>query len=159
MPPAEANDLGNTTEHYRHLAGTLIQALCRVVAVFLRKVGHKPSNLMLLNKRLTSGFWSRDDGDFLDDIVPILKGYFVWASHVVQPTAEEMSLMKGFPIVKTEHDEDEWAPPRPLDGSAVWTREPHVVKLDDETFCVTRCMHYAEPLYNSMMVQQFTVDS
>ncbi len=138
---------------YRRKAGWLIQALCRVVAEFLRKVGRKPSNLMLLNKRLTNGFWARTNGEFLEDIVPILKGYFVWASHVVVPTSRELELMKGHPVVRSESDKnDTWLPPQLLDGGPSWTEEPHVVTLGAETFIVSYSIHYAEPCCNEMCV-------
>ena len=145
----EAQQRENITNQHERKAGLLIQTLCRVVEVFLHRVGHKPCNLMLLNRRLTNGFWVRCSGEFLEDIVPILKGYFVWASHVVQPTVVELQLVKGYPVIKSENDsEDPWCPPQLLDGSPVWTEELHVVTLGDETFSVTYSSHYAEPSLN-----------
>ena len=146
MPHVAAQQGESTTKEYERKAGLLIQSLCRVVAVFMHRIGHKPYNLMLLNKRLTNGFWARCNGGFLEDIVPILKGYFVWASHVVQPTVVEVELMKGYPVIKSENDiEDAWSPAQLLDGGPAWTDEPHVVVLGDEIFNVSYASHYAEP--------------
>ena len=144
MQHDEAQRHANITSQYNRKAGLLIQSLCRVIGEFWFKVGHKPSNLMLINKRLTNGFWPRTDGDFLEDIVPILKGYFIWASHVVQPTDDEIELMRGFPVVRSENEDDDWSPPQLLNDEPAWSDEPHVVILGDEVFSVSYSQHYAE---------------
>ncbi len=140
----------NTSESYERKAGQMAQALCRVMLEFEVLVGHRPYNLMLMNRRLTRGFWGRTDLGFLEDIAPILKGYFIWSSHVVRPTAAELELMSGFPAVRSGRlSEDEcvaWTPPVRLDGSPSWGEEPHVVILGTETFSVGYGLHYAEPL-------------
>ncbi len=136
----------SVAEERRRKAGQLVQALCRVTREFEMKVGRRPSNLVLMNKRLTNGFWDRTSTGFLDDIVPILKGYFVWCSHVVKPTAAEEALLQGYPAVRSGHGQSPWTPPEPIDGSLVWTTVPHVVKIGTDVFSVTRDVHYAQPL-------------
>ncbi|DBA85827.1 TPA: hypothetical protein ACH3X1_005377 [Trebouxia sp. C0004] len=87
----------------------MTRALVRVTEEFKVNVGRRPDNLMLLSKRLRKGFWGRPARNFMEDICPILKGYFVWMSHVVQE--EEVELLKGHPAARSEGLSDVWTPP------------------------------------------------
>ncbi len=109
-----------------------------------RKAGFVPGNLRLFLRRMTSPRWGWKG--VLPDAVVILKGYFIWQSHIVQPTSAELRLIKGFPACKSEDNEKDWKPDLLLDGSPGWTHEKrHVVNLGTETFVVTRDMFYVEP--------------
>lgn len=150
QPDERRHQTNTTPESCERKAGKLIQALCRVVLEFEVLASYRPYNLMLMKKRLTNGFWRRTDTGFLEDIDPILKGYFIWSSHIVQPTVAELKLLEGLPAVRSERLCDDecipWAPPVRLDGTPSWTEEPHVVKLGKEAFSVGYGLHYAEPL-------------
>lgn len=130
----------------------MIDALQRVMLVYDRKAGYVPGNLRLFLRRMTHPRWGWRG--VLPNAIVILKGYFVWQSHIVQPTSMELELIKGFPARKSEmvfeDDEEEaaytWAPDPLVDGSQGWTDDVHVVQLGDEVFKVTRESFYAEPV-------------
>lgn len=125
----------------------MIDTLNRVMCAYEEKVGYAPGNLRLFLRRITSPRWGWRM--VYPDAAVILKGYFIWQSHVVQPTAAEAEMLRGFPARKSDFsykdDSEEWKPDVLLDGSPGWEGDTHHVRLGDEKFSVSRQSFYTEP--------------
>ena len=114
--------------------------LARVTDEFENKCGYVPGNLQALRSHIRLG------GDqMLRLAMTILKGYFVWQSHVVQPTPREARALEGLPILRSETYGESWRPTRRLDGHRGWSEPVHVVRIGREVFRVTRLSHYHKP--------------
>lgn len=122
-------------------------AIHRVIREFEVLTGRRPLNLLLFAKQLQSERhpYSWRGVQYLG--IPALKGYFIWESHVVQPSPAEISMMHGFPACKSECFTAEgasWTPCPLLNGTPVWKQQPHVVRMGREQYAVTYQDHYVE---------------
>lgn len=116
----------------------LTQSLKRVGDEFEAGALSRPANLGTFLRILDHPRykWTQE----YDDAMVILKGYFVWSSHIVQPTKEEVVMMQGYPAVRSGGIDM-------LEGHDM-TGRWHVagpVTIGDEQFHVERGGHYLEP--------------
>lgn len=119
-----------------------LRCIRRLSEDFQSKIGFVPGNLPYLAEDL-----HERDTRLLEGAMLMIKGFFVWQSHVVEPTTEELELLHGYPAERTETNDDmvTWTPFRRLDGVPASFQDVHEVVLGDEVFRVNKHIDYRFP--------------
>jgi hypothetical protein len=133
----ELKNIKNTGKRQR-----FIHSLQRVSDVYENQTGVRLYNLNLFLRRLRKGrYWYEED--IPEDAAVMLKGYFLWDHHIVQPMWEEVRMLTGYAAAKSEQ-EDYWTPRLCIDGTAAW-QEPCLVRFGRERYVITYKSHCVYP--------------